>query len=308
MPSRPTRAAKAAAWLGALCAALVFVGAAGAQSQFFNPARSQGPGDYENPAGQSPEELQGVVITQRLDSRVDLDLEFVDSRGETVILRELFRGKPVVLSLVYYECPMLCTLELNGLLKAMRAMDLAAGVDYDVLTVSFDPRETTELAASKKDEYMKQYTHAGFYDRERLEDGWRFLTGSEQNIRALAEAVGFGYRYDEEKDLYRHASGIVTLTPEGKVSRYQFGVEYSPRDLKFALMEASAERIGSPVDAVMLYCFHYDPTTGKYGLVVMNALRLTGAATLLALFGFIGLSLWRDRRRGASARPREALS
>lgn len=290
-----------------LCTALFSAVGAFGQSQFFNPARSQAPGEYRDPAGVNPSELEGVGITQKLDGRVDLDLEFVDSKGETVVLRELFRGKPVVLSLVYYECPMLCTLELNGLLKAMRAMDLSAGEDYDVISLSFDPREGTELAARKKDEYMKQYTHAGFYDRERLEDGWRFLTGSEENIRALAEAVGFGYRYDEEKDLYRHGSGIITLTPKGKVSRYQFGVEYSPRDLKFALMDASEEKIGTPIDAVMLYCFHYDPVSGKYGFVVMNALRLAGAATLLLLFGFIGLSLWRDRQV-KPARAGEALS
>ena len=289
------------------CAALFCAPALFGQSQFFNPARSQSPGEWQNPASQNPAELDGVVFQQKLDSRVDLDLEFTDSSGETVVLRELFRGKPVVLSLVYFECPMLCTLELNGLLKAMRAMDLSAGEEYDVISVSFDPRENPELAARKKDEYMRQYTHAGFYDRDRLEDGWRFLTGSEENIRALADAVGFGYRFDEEKNLYRHPSGIVTLTPQGKVSRYQFGVEYSPRDLKFALMDASEEKIGSPVDAVMLYCFHYDPVTGKYGFVVMNALRLAGFATLALLIGFIGLSLWRERRRTPAA-TREALS
>jgi len=290
-----------------LCAALFSSPAAFAQSQFFNPARSQAPGDYQNPASIDPSELDGVGIDQKLDSRIDLDLEFVDASGETVVLRELFRGKPVVLSLVYYECPMLCTLELNGLLKAMRAMDLSAGEDYDVISLSFDPREGTELAARKKDEYLKQYTHAGFYDRERLEDGWRFLTGTEENIQALAAAVGFGYRYDEEKDLYRHGSGIITLTPQGKVSRYQFGVEYSPRDLRFALMDAAGGKIGSPIDAVMLYCFHYDPVSGKYGFVVMNALRLAGAATLLLLFGFIGFSLWRDRQ-SKPVRHGEALS
>lgn len=291
-----------------LCAFACSASSLFAQSQFFNPARSQAPGEYQNPSNVAPTELDGVTITQRLDSRVDLDLEFTDSSGEKVVLRELFRGKPVVLSLVYFDCPMLCTLELNGLLKAMRAMDLSAGVDYDVITVSFDPTEGSELAAGKKDEYMRQYTHAGFYDRERLEDGWRFLTGSQESIQALADAVGFGYRYDEEKDLYRHASGIITLTPQGKVSRYQFGVEYSPRDLKFALMEASAEKIGSPVDAVMLYCFHYDPVSGKYGFVVMKALQVAGAATLVLLFGFIGLNVWRERRRGTSGAPREALS
>ena len=289
------------------CAALFCAPVLIGQSQFFNPARSQSPGQWQNPASSSVSDLEGVTIQQKLDGRIDLDLEFTDSSGEKVVLREIFRGKPVVLSLVYYECPMLCTLELNGLLKAMRAMDLSAGEDYDVISVSFDPRETPELAARKKDEYMRQYTHAGFYDRERLEDGWRFLTGTDENIRALAEAVGFGYRFDEEKNLYRHGSGIMTLTPQGKVSRYQFGVEYSPRDLKFALMEASDEKIGSPVDAVMLYCFHYDPVSGKYGFMVMKALQVVGAATLLALFGFIGLSLWRERQ-ALPAKHGEALS
>jgi protein SCO1/2 len=292
----------------AIGAALLLLPGLYAQSQFFNPARSQAPGEWQNPAGARVAELEGVAIDQKLNSQIDLDLEFVDSSGETVVLRELFRGKPVVLSLVYFECPMLCTLELNGLMKAMRAMELSAGKDYDVISVSFDPRETSELAARKKDEYMRQYTHAGFYDRERLEEGWRFLTGTEENIRALADAVGFRYRFDEKVNQYRHGSGIIMLTPQGKVSRYQFGVEYSPRDLKFALMEASEEKIGSPVDAVILYCFHYDPTTGKYGFVVMNALRLAGAATLLGLGGFIGLSFWRDRRQTAPAKHGEALS
>jgi protein SCO1/2 len=291
-----------------ICAALTLIPSAFAQSKFFNPAQSQSPGDWQNPASAGVSDLDGVGITQKLNSRIDLDLEFVDSTGEPVVLRELFRDKPVVLALVYYECPMLCTLELNGLMKAMRAMDLSAGKDYDVISVSFDPGETPELAARKKDEYMRQYTHAGFYDRERLEDGWRFLTGKEENIRKLADAVGFGYTYDEERDQYRHASAIMTLTPEGKVSRYQFGVEYSPRDLKFALMDASQEKIGSPVDAVILYCFHYDPASGKYGLVVMHALQVGGALTLVVLFGFIGLSIWRERRRHAPVEHGEALS
>jgi protein SCO1/2 len=232
-----------------------------------------------------------------LESQVDLDLEFTESTGERVRFGDLLDGRPTVLALVYYDCPMLCTLELNGLLKAMRAIDISAGDDYRVVTVSFDPREGPELAAQKKEQYVQQYVHAGFYDREKLEQGWRFLVGDQEAIEKLAAAVGFRYRFDEAAGLYRHASGIVTLTPGGKVSRYQMGVEYSARDLKFALIDASENKIGSPIDAVMLYCFHYDPTTGKYGLVVMNALRVMGALTLLLLGGFIGLSLWRERHR-----------
>jgi len=282
---------------------------ASAQSQYINPARSQAPGDWRNPAGSSVEDLEGIGITQRLDAQVDLDLEFTDSSGQTVRFGDMFRdGKPVVVSFVYYDCPMLCTLELNGLLKAMRAMEKSAGDAYRVVTVSFDPRDTVEAAAEKKETYVKQYTHTGFFDREKTEEAWSFLVGSEENVRALADSVGFGYRYDEARDLYRHASGIMTLTPEGRVSRYQMGVEYSARDLKFALMEASDMKIGSPVDAVMLYCFHYDPATGKYGFVVMNALQVAGGLTLLLLGGFIGLSLLRERRRARESVPGPAAS
>lgn len=281
----------------ALAAALLVPAWAPAQSDFLNPMSATPPGGWKEPAAKGVKELEGVGITQRLDSRLDLDLEFVDSTGETVRLGDLFGDEPVVLSLVYYDCPMLCTLELNGLLKAMRAMEMTAGEDFQVVTLSFDPRETPDLAARKKQDYLDKYVQAGFYDRERIEEGWRFLVGEEENIRAVADAVGFSFRFDESKGLYRHASGIMTLTPDGRVSRYQMGVEYSARDLKFALIEASDYKIGNPVDAVMLYCFHYDPTTGKYGLVVMNALRLGGGLTLLVLGGFVGLSLLRDRRR-----------
>ena len=285
----------------AMLLTLVLSPALSAQSQYLNPARSQAPGDWQNPAGAGVADLEGIAITQRLDSEVDLDLEFTDSNGERVRLGELFRGKPVVLSLVYYDCPMLCTLELNGLLKAMRALEATAGEDYHVITVSFDPRETPEMAAKKKEQYIKQYVHMGFFDRQKIEDAWTFLVGEQEQIARLTEQVGFAYRFDEARGVYRHASGIMTLTPDGRVSRYQFGVEYSARDLKFALIEASNFKIGSPVDAVMLYCFHYDPVTGKYGLVILNALRIGGALTLLLLGGFIGLHLWRDRRRSRQA-------
>lgn len=279
----------------ALLAAALFLPVAVAAQTLPSP---QGPREaYKDPATKAPADLEGVTFEQKLDSQVDLSLEFTDSSGERVRLGDFFNDKPVILALVYYDCPMLCTLELNGLLKAMRALELSAGEDYQVVTVSFNPDEGPETAAEKKDLYMRTYVQAGFYDRARLEEGWKFLTGDQESIAALADQVGFRYRYDEAKDLYRHASGIVTLTPEGRTSRYQFGVEYSARDLKFALMDASDNKIGSPADAVMLYCFHYDPTTGKYGFAILNALRLGGAATLLLLGGFVGLHLWRDRRK-----------
>ena len=272
-----------------------------AQSGFLNPAAGEPPGNWENPAGAPVLELKGVSFDQLLDNQIDPDLEFTDSTGATVRLSELFGEVPTVLSLVYYDCPMLCTLELNGLVKAMRAMNLDAGLEYRVITVSFDPRETPEMAAEKKDVYLRNYVHAGFYDREKLEDGWKFLVGDEANVKALTEAVGFQYRFDEDSGLYRHASGIVSLTPGGRVSRYQFGVEYSARDLKLALLEASEGRIGDLADAVMLYCFHYDPSSGKYGLVIMNVLRLGAGLTVALLFGFILVSILRDRRAGRLA-------
>jgi len=272
-----------------------------AQSGFLNPTASEPPGNWENPAGSPVLQLEGVGFNQLLDNQLDLDLEFTDSTGAKVRLGDMFGEVPVVLSLVYYDCPMLCTLELNGLVKAMRPMSLDAGVDYRVITVSFDPRETPEMAAEKKDVYLRNYVHAGFYDREKLEDGWKFLVGDEANIRALTKSVGFEYKFDEGSGLYRHASGILSLTPEGRVSRYQFGVEYSARDLKLALLEAAQGNIGGIADAVMLYCFHYDPSSGKYGLVIMNVMRLGAGLTVLLLFGFILLSLLRDRRAGRLA-------
>ena len=244
------------------------------------------------PSGALPAGLENVGFDQNLGRQVDLNLEFTDSNGEKVRLGDYFGDKPVVLSLVYYECPMLCTMELNGLVKALRAISLfQPGEDFELVTVSFDPGETPELAAKKKEEYL------GIYRREGAEDGWHFLVGDESQIRALADAVGFRYEYDKETDLYRHASGIVTLTPDGRASRYQFGVEYSARDLQFALIEASDNGIGSLADAAMLYCFHYDPATGKYGLVIMNTVRVFAALTVLLLAGFMTVNFLRDRRR-----------
>jgi protein SCO1 len=235
--------------------------------------------------------LEGISIDQRLDEQVPLDLRFTDSHGRAVRLGELLRGRPAILSLVYYECPMLCTMILNGLSRSLKPVRFSVGHDYDVIVVSINPRETPELADEKKRVYVKQY------NREGAAEGFHFLTGEEDQIRQLAAAVGFRYTYDAETGLYNHASGIMVLTPEGRLSRYFYGIEFPARDLRLGLVEASERRIGSPVDAILLYCFHYDPTTGRYGLLIMNVMRLAAIATVLVLGGFIAISFRRDRRR-----------
>ncbi len=242
------------------------------------------------PAGQLPRELEGVAFEQRLGRELPLGARFVDEAGIAIRLRELFADRAVILAPVYYECPMLCSLELNGLLKALRAMKLTAGEDFDVITFSIDPGETPRMAAEKKAHYV------GLYGRDGAAGGWRFLSGDQAAIERLTDAIGYSYRYDPETDLYRHAAGIVVATPGGVTSRYFYGVEYSARDLQFALIEAADGRIGGLVDSILLYCFHYDPVSGEYGLVIMNVLRLAGIATVLLLAGFMGLSVWLEHR------------
>ncbi len=243
------------------------------------------------PSGQPAPILREVGIDQKLDAQIPLDLVFRDEQGRAISLREYFGEKPVILALVYYECPMLCTLILNGVLRSLRALPLTVGKEFTVLTVSFDPREGPELAAAKKRAYVRSY------GRPEAEGGWHFLTGEETAIRRLTEAVGFRYAFDPETGQFAHASGIMVLTPQGRIARYFYGIEYAPRDLRFGLIEAAQGRIGSPVDQILLYCYHYDPKTGKYSLLVMNVLRLAGAATVLALGGFILVMLHRDRRK-----------
>lgn len=242
--------------------------------------------------------LEGIGIEQRLDQQVPLELRFTDSAGHEVRLGELLRDRPAILTLVYYECPMLCTMILNGLARSLKPVRLSVGRDYDVIVVSINPRETPELAEAKKRIYVKQY------GREGAAAGFHFLTGEQEQIERLAQAVGFRYTYDAETGLYNHASGIMVLTPAGRLARYFYGIEYPARDIRLGLVEASEGRIGSPVDAVLLYCFHYDPTTGRYGLLIMNVLRLGGIATVLLLGAFVFVSLRRDRRRAPPAAAR----
>ena len=236
------------------------------------------------PAGVRPPVLKDVGIDQLLNNQVPLDLEFRDESGRTVKLAEYFKDKPVVLSLVYYDCPRLCTQVLTGLLGAMKALPMTPGKEFVNLSVSFDPRETPQLAAAKKAEYLKRY------DRPGAEAGWHFLTGDVGAIQALTKAVGFRYLWDPVTKQYAHAGGIMVLTPQGKISRYFYGIEYAPRDLRFGVIDASAGKVGSLADQVILYCYMYDPDRGTYGLVVMRLLRIFGSltvVTLLALFLYL---------------------
>ncbi|MFA5911802.1 MAG: SCO family protein [Vicinamibacterales bacterium] len=242
------------------------------------------------PSSQVPGILGTVAFEQHLNEQLPLALPFTDETGKAVKLGDYFGRKPVVLAFVYYECPMLCTQVLNGLESALRVIDESIGKEFDVVTVSFDPRETAVLAAGKKQAYLDRYK------RPEAAQGWHFLTGSQASIDALTRSAGFSYAWDEASQQFAHASGIIVATPEGKLSRYFLGIDYSPRDVKFALIESSAGKIGSLAEQLLLYCYHYDPTAGNYGFVAMRAVRIGGAATLVALFGFMFVSIRRDHR------------
>ena len=244
-----------------------------------------------------PPVLREVGFDQRLDAQVPLDAAFVDEAGRAVRLGDYFGTKPVILVLAYYRCPMLCTQVLNGLVRSMMDLPLELGKDYEVVTVSFDARETPALAAAKKETYLERYGRRGGGE------GWHFLTGKEDAIKALADSVGFRFTYDPRNDQFAHASGIMVLTPQGKVSRYFYDVRYSPRDVRLGLVEASEGRIGSPVTSILLYCFHYDPAEGKYGPVVMNFVRLGGVLTVLTVGIFFGVLWLKERRRVRPALP-----
>ncbi|MEE9235821.1 MAG: SCO family protein [Candidatus Acidoferrales bacterium] len=246
--------------------------------------------------GQNLSRLGQIGLEQRLNHPLPLELEFRDEAGRTVRLGDYFGERPVVLALVYYRCPQLCPMVLTGMVKSLRTLSFEAGQEFEVVTVSIDPSETPEIAAEKKRLLLRQY------DRPGTEAGWHLLTGEEAAIQRLAEAVGFRYFYDPNTKLYAHAAGLMLATPEGRLARYFYGIEHSGRDLRLGLVEASQNQIGSVVDQVLLYCYHYDPTTGKYGLVIMNTLRVAGLATVLALGIFLVVSLRRERRQ-ARAQP-----
>ena len=241
-----------------------------------------------------PQLLRDVGIDQKLDALIPLDLSFRDEMGRSVQLREYFGERPVVLTLVYFECPMLCTQVLNGLLRSLQNLNLEVGKQFTVLAVSINPRETPELAAAKQKMYV------GLYGRPGTSTAWHFLTGQEAAIQQLAKSVGFRYAYDPVTEQYAHATALVVLTREGKISRYFYGIEYPSRDLRLGLVEASAGKIGSPVDQVLLFCYHYDPATGKYGVVISNVVRAAGVATALALGVFMLVMFRRERYEGGS--------
>jgi protein SCO1/2 len=236
-----------------------------------------------------PSILDQVGLDQRLNSQVPLDLAFNDETGQAVQLQQYFGQKPVILILVYYQCPMLCTQVLNGFTGAMNGIvRFNIGREFNVVTVSIDPRDKPEDAATAKKRYLQRYRRAG------AAEGWHFLTGKKDQIDALAQSVGFRYAWDPEIQQYAHASGIMLLTPSGRVAQYYYGIEYAPRDIQFGLIEASKGKIGNVVDQVLLYCYHYDPRQGKYGAAVFNILRLSALATVLALGGFMLIMFRRD--------------
>ncbi|MGA7909726.1 MAG: SCO family protein [Candidatus Sulfotelmatobacter sp.] len=241
------------------------------------------------PANTRPPMLENVGIEQHLDTQIPPDLTFRDDTGKTVKLGDYFGRKPMILNLVYYNCTMLCGQELAGLASAMRLLKFDVGNQFDVITVSFDPRETPEIAAAKKKDFVGRYGRAG------AASGWHFLTGQPDSINALTKAVGFQYQYDPKINQYAHATAIMVLTPQGRISRYFYGVEFPPKDLRMGLVEASQGKIGNVVDEVLLYCYHYNPETGKYGAMVTNILRLAAAATILILGTFFFI-LWRLER------------
>jgi protein SCO1/2 len=278
-------------------------------SAFCVPARAQ----YAQPpqggfaSQRPPDALKNIGIEQRLNNQLPLATVFKDEAGNVVRLGDYFgKARPVVVTLVYYNCPMLCNQVLNGLVGGLRGQNLLVGKDFDVVTISFDPRETPQDAAAKKKIVLG--------DLRRPDDpvaaaGWHFLTGDKAAIDAVADAVGFRYKFDESTNQFAHASGIMVATPQGKLSRYFYGIDYAPRDLRLALIESSEGRIGTAVDQIVLYCYHYDPTTGKYGFVIMSAMRVVGVVTVLGLIALI-MILRRaqpgDEAAAAAARARSA--
>lgn len=253
-------------------------------------AQSPPPLASEDPSAGKVRMLENVGIDQRLGEQLPLDITFRDESGNSVRLGDYFGKKPVVLALVYYSCPMLCNQVLNGLTSALDVISFDIGKEFEVVTVSFDARETPNLATSKKETYIQWYKRSG------AAEGWHFLTGDKDSIDKLTEAAGFHYKFDAATNQFVHASGIMLATPDGKLARYFYGIEYAPKDLRLGLIEASEKRIGNPVDRLLLYCFHYDPSAGKYSAVVMNILRLAGVATFAGLIAM----LWLLRRRRPS--------
>ena len=252
---------------------------------------AQAPGmipEVGDPASAKPGILSKIAIDQRIGYQVPADIPFVDDQGKPVVIGAYFGKRPVVLALVYYECPMLCTQVLNGLVSAVGVLNFEVGREFDVVAVSFNPKEGPGLASQKKASYVERY------GRPQSANGFHFLTGSQESIKRLTDAVGFRYAYDENIGQFAHGAAIEVLTPKGTIAKYFYGIEYSPRDLRLGVIEASDERIGTIIDDVLLFCYHYDPATGSYGATVMTIVRAGAIATVFAFAVFLTVSLRRD--------------
>ncbi|MCC7308280.1 MAG: SCO family protein [Acidobacteria bacterium] len=288
--------------LSILAAVLMLVLTEGAYSQkvehFNSPLYA--PKTYDPSQSETkglPKVLQEVGIEQKLGEQLPLDAEFKDESGHAVKLGEFFnKGRPVVVAFVYYECPMLCNEVLNGLTGSLKGISLDAGKDFDVVAISFDARENEkpDLAKNKKENYMARYGRPG------TESGWHFLTGNEGSIDAATKAAGFGFKWDEKSNQFAHAGAVMIVTPDGRMSRYLYGIDYSPRDLKFGIMESGENKVGNAAEQLLLYCYHYDPATGKYGLAILRVMRIFAVATLLGMVA-MGLVFWRRNKKVSSS-------
>ncbi|HTK27316.1 MAG TPA: SCO family protein [Pyrinomonadaceae bacterium] len=293
--SRPFLAVSRLKLFTLIIAVMAFAAAAAAQKpehynsplyspRYYDPSQSVTNG--------MPDALKKVGIEQKLGNQLPLDAVLKDENGNAVKLGNYFnQGRPVILALVYYECPMLCNEVLNGLTGSLKGMSLVAGKDFDVVAVSFDARENDkpDLAKNKKASYMERYGHPG------SENGWHFLTGTQDSIDAVTKAAGFSYYWDDKTNQFAHAGGIMVTTPEGKMSKYFYGIDYAPKDLKFGIMDSSQDKIGSVTDQLLLYCYHYDPASGKYGFAILRAMRVAGVFTLLGL-GTMLFVFWRRNK------------
>lgn len=262
-------------------------------TSYFSPGQTPG-----QPAAVRPAAIDGVGFDQKLNQQLPLQLPFRSETGETVALGKYFGSRPVIVALVYFNCPMLCTLELNGILQAARAMKLEMGRDYDIVTISFNPADTPQLATAKKASYLERYNHPG------AAAGWHFLTGDQTSISQLTRAMGFRYRYEAKSGQFYHASGIVVATPAGRLARYFYGIEYFPRDVRLALVDAANGRIGNIVDQALLFCFHYDPSTGKYTVGIWRLLQAMCLLTL-GMIGGLVIILRKKTQEKEAARARE---
>lgn len=287
----PLRTGRTQRFLG-ICSLVSTISLVMAASAFAQMTGAPTTGYREQPgavASSVPAPLREIGFDQHLDQVLPLDTPFVDEHGQNVRLGQYFGSKPVVLAFVYYTCPMLCMQVLNATASTLDVLSMDAGKEFEVVLVGFDPRETPAQAAAKKAEVLQRYKHPNGAA------GWHFLTGTEPSIKTVTRAAGFRYAWDEQTKQFAHPTGIIVVTPDGRPARYLFGIEYGPRDVRFALLEASAGKIGSVADALLLYCYHYDPMTGRYGVYIMRTLRIAGVATVLLIATFIIVMVRREK-------------